>query len=200
MEFYGYKTFGNKPKAFVEVLDVLKYMVENKMIEVAQDLDSVSYDTGIEIKIISENFDCRKRFSRFTSSQFKAIMSANTEINKESLLMVFLYVNSYIGSRLSLDSSPINGKKNNNPEVFWKSVENMARELSMSKSTISQCLNYLSSSSEGHKALLVKEKMPVNGLNIKRFPYIYVLNKDGYQSEIEYALTKIKEVYGEVEF
>ena len=53
LDFYGYKTKKNKPKAVYEILDVLEYMINNKMIEVKQDLDSLSYDTGIEIKIIS---------------------------------------------------------------------------------------------------------------------------------------------------
>ena len=34
------------------------------MIEVKQDLDSLSYDTGIEIKIISENFDSTDSINR----------------------------------------------------------------------------------------------------------------------------------------
>ena len=55
LEFYGYKTTKHKPKAFYEILDVLEYMINNKMIEVKQDLDSLSYDTGIEIKIIPIN-------------------------------------------------------------------------------------------------------------------------------------------------
>ena len=47
MNFYGYKTHRNKPKAFKEVLDVLEYMINNKMIKIEQDLDALSYDTGI---------------------------------------------------------------------------------------------------------------------------------------------------------
>ena len=57
LEFYGYKTTSRKPKAFKEILDVLEYMINNKMIYIKQDLDSINYDTGIEIKIIKENFD-----------------------------------------------------------------------------------------------------------------------------------------------
>ena len=64
LNFYGYKTTKHKPKAFREILDVLEYMVNNKMIEVQQDLDSIGYDTGIEIKIIAENFDHPKKFTK----------------------------------------------------------------------------------------------------------------------------------------
>ena len=74
LDFYGYKTHRNKPKAFKEILDVLEYMINNKMIEVKQDLDSIGYDTGIEIKIIPDNFDFGKDFSKLTSSQFDFIM------------------------------------------------------------------------------------------------------------------------------
>ena len=67
LEFYGYKTTKRKPKAFHDILDVLEYMINNKMIEVKQDLDSIGYDTGIEIKIIPENFDATENFSKITS-------------------------------------------------------------------------------------------------------------------------------------
>lgn len=66
------------------------------MIEVKQDLDSIGYDTGIEIKIIPENFDATENFSKITSSQLDFIMMGESSINKENILMAFLYINSYI--------------------------------------------------------------------------------------------------------
>lgn len=84
MEFYGYKTTKHKPKAFQEILDVLEYMINNKMIEVQQDLDTLGYDTGIEIKIIPENFDAADKFSKITSSQLDFIMMNESSINKEN--------------------------------------------------------------------------------------------------------------------
>lgn len=90
MEFYGYKTAKNKPKAFHEILDVLEYMINNNMIQVKQDLDSVGYDTGIEIKIIPENFDATDKFSKITSSQLDFIMmSESRKRNKHKLRRVF---------------------------------------------------------------------------------------------------------------
>ena len=88
LEFYGYKTAKNKPKAFHEILDVLEYMINNNMIQVKQDLDSVGYDTGIEIKIIPENFDATDKFSKITSSQLDFIMMSESSINKENILML----------------------------------------------------------------------------------------------------------------
>ena len=51
LNFYGYKTHKRKPKAVGEIRDILEYMINNEMIEIAQDLDAASYDTAIEIKI-----------------------------------------------------------------------------------------------------------------------------------------------------
>lgn len=96
LNFYGYKTHKRRPKAVQEILDVLEYMINNKMIEVQQDLDSITYDTGIEIKIIPENFDVVDKFSKITSSQLDFIMMSESSINKENILMAFLYINSYI--------------------------------------------------------------------------------------------------------
>lgn len=204
MNFYGYKTHRNKPKAFKEVLDVLEYMINNKMIEVKQDLDSITYDTGIKIVIIPENFDSTEKFSKLTSGQFDTIMMADTSLNRENILMAFLYINSYIGCRTrQKDGSDMPNAKDH-PEAFWRSIENMSKELSMSKDTINKCLDYLTVPSDGIPALLVKEEVGSvqkdENKPPQNVPNIYVLNKEGYQREIEWAMNKMLEVYRVKEF
>ena len=199
LEFYGYKTTKHKPKAFYEILDVLEYMINNKMIEVKRNLDSLSYDTGIEIKIIPENFDYPDKFGKLTSTQFNAIMMADSSLNRENILMAFLYINSYIGCRKkNKDGSEIDNAKDK-PEAFWRSIESMAKELAMSKDTINQCIDYLTTSSETHEALLIKREVgsvqPDKSKPPQNVPNIYVLNKEGYEREIEWALNKMKEIY-----
>ncbi len=204
MEFYGYKTTKHKPKAFREILDVLDYMINNKMIEVKQDLDSISYDTGIEIKIIPENFDYPDKFGKLTSSQYEAIMMADISLNRESILMAFLYINSYIGCRKrNEDGSELSNAKDH-PEAFWRSIESMSKDLSMSKDTINQCIDYLTTYSNIMSPLLIKREVgsvqPDKSKPPKNAPNIYVLNKEGYQQEIEWAFNKMLEVYGVDEF
>lgn len=205
LEFYGYKTARRKPKAFGEVLDVLEYMINNHMIEVKQDLDSLTYDTGIEIKVIPENFDNANNFSKLTSSQYDIIMMAETSLNRESILMAFLYINSYIGCRRrDKDGNELSDNPRESPEAFYRSIENMAKELSMSKDTINQCIEYLTTSSDNRTALLVKREVgsvkPDKNKPPKNVPNIYVLNKSGYQQEIEWALMKMMELYQVDEF
>ena len=159
LNFYGYKTHKRKPKAVGEILDVLEYMINNKMIEVKQELDSLSYDTGIEIKIISENFDYPDKFGKLSSSQYEVIMMADTSLNKESILMAFLYINSYIGCRKrNNDGSELSNAKDY-PEAFWRSIESMAKELAMSKDTINKCIDYLTSPSDTTPPLLIKKEV-----------------------------------------
>jgi hypothetical protein len=179
-------------------------MINNKMIEVKQDLDSLSYDTGIEIKIIPENFDNPNHFSKLTSSQYDVIMMADTSLNRENILMAFLYINSYIGCRKkNKDGSEMDNAKDN-PEAFWRSIESMSKELSMSKDTINQCIEYLTSSTNERNALLIKKEVgsvqPDKTKPPKNVPNIYVLNKEGYQQEIEWALSKMLEVYNVDDF
>ena len=199
LEFYRYKITSRKPKAFREILDVLKYMIKNKMIEVKQDLDSISYDTGIEIKIIPKNFDYPDKFVKLTSSQFDTIMKANTSLSRETILMVFLYINSYIGCRGRKEDGTEYENAKDNPEAFWRSIESMAKELGMSKDTINQCIGYLTAPSNNSPALLVKREVgsiqPDKTKPPKNVPNIYVLNKEGYEKEIEWALSKLKEIY-----
>lgn len=199
LNFYGYKTTKHKPKSVDEILDVLEYMMNSNMITILQDLDSLGYDTGIEIKIIPENFDHPDHFTKLTSHQLDTIMMADSSINKENLLMAFLYINSYIGCRSkNMDSD------SENPEAFWRTIKSMSSDLCMSTKTISQCVEYLTTSTKERDALLIKEyvgyipqdksKPPVNA------PNIYVLNKQGYQREIEWALQKMLEVFGVSKF
>lgn len=204
LEFYGYKTHRNKPKAFREILDVLEYMINNKMIEVKQDLDSLSYDTGIEIKIISDNFDCPEKFGKITSSQFDVIMMADSSLNRENILMAFLYINSYIGCRPKKDDGSEYDNAKDNPEAFYRSIKNMSEELAMSKDTINQCINYLTTSTENNPALLIKREVgsvqPDKSKPPKNVPNIYVLNKEGYEREIEWTLNKMLQLYQVDEF
>lgn len=204
LNFYGYKTHKRKPKAVSEILDVLEYMINNKMIMIEQDLDAVSYDTAIEIKIISENFDCLDKFGKITSLQLDTIMMADSSVNRECILMAFLYINSYIRCRSrNKDGSDMPNAKDY-PEAFYRSIENMAKELSMSKDTINKCLDYLTVPSDGIPALLVKEEVGSIQKDANKppqnVPNIYVLNKEGYKQEIEWAMNKMLEVYGVKEF
>ena len=159
MNFYGYKTHRNKPKAFKEVLDVLEYMINNKMINVEQDLNSLSNDTGIKITIIPNNFDFPDKFGMLTSSQFDTIMMADSSLNRENILMAFLYINSYIGCRPRQDNGSEYENAKDNPEAFFRSIKHMAEELSMSKDTINQCIEYLTKSSDNIPALLIKREV-----------------------------------------
>ena len=201
LNFYGYKTTSRKPKAFKEILDVLEYMINNKMIEVKQDLDSIGYDTGIEIQIIAQNFDHPNKFTKITSTQIDAIMMADSSINRENLLIAFLYINSYIGFRKNeneIGNISIGISNEDNPLAFWKSIQTMAKDLAMSRQTIGDCLNYLTDSNN-HAPLLIKHETGYipqdDNKPPKQAPNIYVLNKEGYEKEIQWALNKMMEIY-----
>ena len=183
MEFYGFKTTKHKPKAFHEILDVLEYMVNNKMIEVKQNLDSISYDTGIEIKINPDNFDFKKDFSKLTSTQFDFIMMNESSINRENILIAFLYINSYIYIRQrDKNGNELLSKPQDKPEAFYRSIETMSKDLSMSKDTINQCIQYLTSSIGDKEPLLIKQEVgsvqPDPKKPPKNVPNIYVLNNE----------------------
>lgn len=200
LDFYGYKTHRNKPKAFQEILDVLEYMINNNMIEVKQDLDSIGYDTGIEIKINPDNFDFEKDFSRLTSAQFDFIMMNESSINRENILIAFLYINSYIYIRQrDKNGNEILSKPQDKPEAFYRSLETMSKDLSMSKDTINQCIQYLTSSIGNKEPLLIKQEVgsvqPDPKKPPKNVPNIYVLNNERYEQEIEWAIEKMLEIY-----
>ena len=165
------------------------------MIVIDQDLSSLTYDTGIKMKINTENFDCPENFTILTSSQFDAIMTANTSLNKENILLAFLYICSYIGCRPRNDDGTEKlPDPSDSPEAFFHSLTSMATDLAMSKSTISQCIDFLTGPTDNYPALLIKKEMN-DEKSVKALPNIYVLNKEGYQREIKWAQKKLREIY-----
>lgn len=202
----GYKQTRHKPKIFFEIIKCLLFLCESNMIEITSDFDiyNVDYSDCIQMNIICSNFDYPDKFTKLTSSQFDVIMMADSSLNRENILMAFLYINSYIGCRRKKDDGSDLDSAKDNPEAFWRSIESMAKELAMSKDTINQCIEYLTTSSEDSPALLVKREVgsvqPDKNKPPKNVPNIYVLNKEGYEKEIEWALNKMKEIYEVDEF
>lgn len=195
LQYYGYKITTHKLKSFYEVTDVLEFMINAKMISIEQDLDSITYDTGIEIQIIPENFYTERQWSSFYDDDFDSIMVEESTINKDVLLLSFLYINSYINTRQTQQQKE---HPENYPEAFWGDLATMAKKTSMSKQSIDKCLKELL-----EKELLIKktvgsvkyeDKPPQN------VPNIYVLNKEGYEAEIKWAIQKMKDIYKVEEF
>lgn len=197
-----YKQTKHKPKIFFEIIKCLLFLHESNMINITSDFDihSVGYNECIQMDIISENFDATDKFSKITSSQLDFIMMSESSINKENILMAFLYINSYIFIRpKNKNNEETISNPKSKPEAFFRSMESMAKELAISKDTLNQCIQCLTSSSENQKPLLIKREVgsiqPDPKKPPQNVPNIYVLNKEGYEQEIEWAILKMLEVY-----
>lgn len=197
-----YKQTKHKPKIFFEIIKCLLFLHESNMINITSDFDihSVGYNECIQMDIIPENFDATDKFSKITSSQLDFIMMSESSINKENILMVFLYTNSYIFIRpKNKNNEETISDSKSKPEAFFRSMESMAKELAISKDTLNQCIQCLTSSSENQKPLLIKREVgsiqPDPKKPPQNVPNIYVLNKEGYEQEIEWAILKMLEVY-----
>lgn len=200
----GYKISRNKPKVYYEIIKSLLFLQENHFINTIFDIYTIGYDDCIEIEIISKNFDITSNFTKLYGKDFDTIMMADSSLNRENILVAFLYINSYIGCRPKQNDGSEYENAKDNPEAFYRSIKQMAEELSMSKDTINQCIGYLTTSSNTTPALLVKREVgsvqPDKSKPPKNVPNIYVLNKEGYKQEIEWALSKMLELYKVDEF
>ena len=198
LKLCGYKLTKTKSKIFYEIIKCILFLKENYFIETDFDIHNISYNDLIQIKIISENFDSFNNFTKVYGEDVDSILGYNGSLNKENIIAIFLYINSYIGCRANNNGDNFEYLKNN-PEAFWKSIESMAKELSMSKDTINQCLEYLTCPPNNIPPLLVKREVgsvqPDTSKPPKNVPNIYVLNKEGYEKEIEWALNKMLEIY-----
>ena len=199
-----YKTNRNKPKVFYEVIKSLLFLKENNFIDTNFDYYAIGYEDCIEIEIIAENFIPTKDYTILSGKTFDSIMSIDSKINKENILVAFLYILSYIGCRKRKDDDSDYESAKDNPEAFFKSIKHMSEELSMSKDTINQCMEYLTKSTDERDALLIKREVgsvqPDKSKPPQNVPNIYVLNREGYEQEIQWALEKIVQLYGTDKF
>ena len=184
-----YKKAKRKPKIFYEVIKSLLFLKENYFINCNFDYHTIGYDECIPIEIITENFDVKDNFTKIYAKDFDQIFNSGTKILKESILNVYLYIISFIYN----ESEDVN--TGNRPKAFWRSINQTEKELSMSKNTVNQCIDYLITPSKSSPALLIKREIGNIQFNQSRTPQnapnIYVLNKEGYEREIELALSKL---------
>lgn len=182
----GYKKSKRKSKVFYEIIKSLLFLKENYYINCDFDYYMVDSDECIPIEIITENFDVKDNFAKMYSKDFDQIFDSDTNLSKESILAVYLYIISFING---FDDT------RDTPKAFWRSIDKTAKELSMAKKTVKQCIDYLITSSKNRSALLIKREIGNIQLNSNRppqnAPNIYVLNKEGYEREIELALSKL---------
>lgn len=191
----NYKATHKKAKVFYEIIKCLLFLKENEYIDFDFDPYLISYNDMIEIKIYPNNFIPQGNFTMIYWDDFDFIMNSKTIFNKEPLLLTFLYICSYIGCRPRNDDGTEKlPDPSDSPEAFFHSLTSMATGLAMSKSTISQCIDFLTGPTENHNALLIKKEMN-DEKTAKAFPNIYVLNKEGYQREIKWAQKKLREIY-----
>ena len=192
-----YKTSKNRPKIFSEVIKCICFLNENCFIQCDIDPFNVSYRTRIEIYVVDKYFNPTEKFTIIKKEHLDVITRLSANIGTEHILTVFLYISSYIGCRKRNEDGSELENPQNNPEAFWKSINNMAKDLGMSKSTIYQCIDYLTTYNNDTPPLLIKHNISEfnNEENLTGLPSIYVLNKKGYKNEIKWAINKMKEIY-----
>ena len=61
-----------------------------------------------------------ENFSKITSSQLDFIMMNESSINKENILMTFLYINSYIFFRPKINNEEVLYNPEEKPEAFFR--------------------------------------------------------------------------------
>lgn len=187
LDLCSYKKSKRKSKVFYEIIKSLLFLKENYFINCDFNYYTIGYDECIPIEIITENFDVKDNFTKMYNKDFDQIFNSDTNLSKESILAVYLYIVSFMDSG-SDDTY-------NTPKAFWRSIDKTAKELSMAKKTVNQCIDYLIASSKNRPALLIKREIGNVQFNQNRppqnAPNIYVLNREGYEREIELTLSKL---------
>jgi hypothetical protein len=191
----GCKTSKNKTNAYIEIINVLNYLLDKRFIKINTDLNNINGNYGIKINI-NPDFDATDKFTTINSNEFNIITSSKSSASIENLIAVFLYIKSYIFKRiLNEDGTEKEGAKER-PESFFREVDLICLDTGLSKQTIDKCLNELVS-----LKLLVKHevgsciKIKKGKKLIENVPNIYVLNNNNANQEIEWTLNKMKDFY-----
>ncbi len=193
--YLGFKQSKRKKKQFYDIISCLQFLISRKMIDIHISLDEINYDTGIKIKIIAENFDATENFTMIDSTTFEITMHSKKNISKENLLLVYLYIASYIYIRKKNDGIEHFNDPQNKPEAFFKDLGQVSKEIGMSPTTLISCINELVNLEILKKKIVGSIKNNNDNLPPKNVPNIYVLNKDGWEQEITWAENKLKEMY-----
>lgn len=195
----GYKPARHKPKAVDEIIKSLLFLRDNNYIDCDFNVKKLKYNDCIDIKIIAKNFFPRSNFTILYFDEFDMIKDSNSSIGKANLLLIYLYVKSFIFGRQRDDNgNEIYSHPEKYPESFYRSIENIKNDLSMSKDTVVNCLAILSDDT-GDCNLLIKEETKRNpefkNYSMNNVPNIYVLNHNKFNQEIDWTVEKMKNFF-----
>lgn len=177
LDFSGISQSKNKviPKEYKNLLATLKHMEANEMLSIKSDLTNHKWYFIIKVQINAEIFSPTKNFTIINMEQFDRLYEIETKTKKNVLLIVFLYILSNIRT------------KKNCPHAFFRSLQKMSEDLSISYPVVVQVMKELST---GEHPLLKKKTMSKNS----KYPNIYVLNQNGWEKEMEYAVNYVNEL------
>lgn len=204
----NYKLNRCKPLVFYHVLRSIYFLIDSEFIELEDpdfDFKTVSYKTVIHMKVINNSFMDLDDYTILYYDDYDNIMSRKSNVKKESLLAVYLFVCSNIVRRRR---DMLEEEFKDSPSAFWKSLDTTARSLGMSKTTVTECLDILCSEENGHEPLLImrnlgsiiKKNPDTKKKVINKTPNIYVLNQPGYEKEFEYAKSYLSKTFKTLTF
>ena len=156
----GKKTCDRFTDSTNEIISTLQYMCVNNWISLDNNLLDIKPSTHLTVTINEDKFFPHFNFSKVYYHQIQKLLSYD-EVKTETLLMVFLYLNSYSFS-------------NKECQVFTGSISTLATKLGLSKTTLSKCLKVLAGDAHDDK-LFVKSDTGyrISGENICKLPNVY---------------------------
>lgn len=207
-----------KPRMFNEVIKSLYFFETSRFISLEPfDYTKLDYDDCISMRVNRDLFCPSKHFTLLRAKDYQDIMQPESKQKKENLLHSFLYICAHMCRKTEPkiekpdESLPYYMRKKTSvaemlekdqkylsdpspPEAYFESEEKACSELSMSKQTFSDCLDYLCSLNH---PLLVKRSLGYvfkdGHPTKKKYPTIYVLNQPGYNAELNKAEKLIRE-------
>lgn len=185
-----------KDNVYDDIIKIFKFLsIDNNYFTfINTDWSKITFNTKIRWMINKEKYESiDENYTQLKYCEYDKIcsmdLSKSRKIKNDDVLNVFLNIKSYIFPRRYKEEIE------SYPEYCFRSVENIIQDLNIGRDKVEKCIELLTEKD----GLLVKYNVNANsdfknnGTYIGKIPNIYVLNKQGYEQEIKYAVKQVKE-------
>ena len=97
LDLYGYSRGKHKPDAYREILDILRTMQSQEIIQTSDNLDNPTYSTSLIIYYIGVHQNPKSQYTLISTDAFDRIISSNAKkTEKDNLLILYLHAASSV--------------------------------------------------------------------------------------------------------
>ena len=168
-----------------DTIQALSALHKKGYIDFVDKLDGYRYNKFIRVQATENLLDC-KDYTRLEYYELDTLMESDYNVKRENIVRVFLYLkrNFYHRDPFDTDSKVPNACIKCQKDIVW--------DTGLCRQTVIKCVNCLSGMNGDYPLIIVAKSRRI-GKSIRE-QNIYVLNRPGYEHEIELAQDMLEEM------